>query len=405
MRQPNRFHQREVATAPTPSSAPSATRYTVSSCTSFTVTMRRGSSRNARSSCAALGGAGVRTAGDPRDRPQGRLVDLEEVPPPSAVEVGREAAATADRPEGVTSELLGRTHQRARRRGTEADGEHPDAAIGRLSGGVERIDAGGGSTIGEQHDDVGDVLAREAVLSALRGRELHGARRNVGVDPGQRVDRREHAVADRGADRRREPVDRLMQLVAVRRGWHQDLRAPRERHQTQARTAGLVVDELPSRGLGGGEPVRADVGRAHRPRDVDGDDDRRVAARRREQRLRTRRRQDEHGDRGQQQRGRNPPAPAGALRLRLLDQRQAGKGHGVLAPPPPRPEVRTDHDQREDEPDQRERPEEAHAQITRPYQRIESPAAARNSKSPPAAKKAVISVLRPAMVRWRSMLS
>ena len=46
--QPARFHHREVAAAPTASNAPRATRYTVSSCTSFTVTIRRGRLANTR---------------------------------------------------------------------------------------------------------------------------------------------------------------------------------------------------------------------------------------------------------------------------------------------------------------------------------------------------------------------
>ena len=83
-------------------------------------------------------------------------------------------------------------------------------------------------------------------------------------------------------------------------------------------------------------------------------------------------------------------SPAGTHRrqrersgMRLLDQRQAREGHGVLAPPPPRPEVRTAITiSGTTSPSERERPEEAHGQITRPYQRIESPAAARNSKQP-----------------------
>ena len=51
------------------------------------------------------------------------------------------------------------------------------------------------------------------------------------------------------------------------------------------------------------------------------------------------------------------------------------------------------------------RPEEAHGQITRPYQRIERPAASRISTSAPPAKIAVISVLRPTVVSFRSMRS
>src|SRR4029079_5238048 len=97
--------------------------------------------------------------------------------------------------------------------------------------------------------------------------------------------------------------------------------------------------------------------------------------------------------------------PARALRHRLLDQRQAGVGDRELAPPSSQQEVRTDHRQGHEEPEQRERPEEPHHQIVRPYQRSEHPAAIRKHSSPTPAKIAVISVLRPLTESFRSIES
>ena len=117
LRQPNRFHQRDVATAPTTSIAPSATRYTVSSCTSFTLTTRSGQLPERPLELRRARGAGVRAAGDLGDRLQRRVVDLEEVGTPAAAPsrwhpARAEAAATAEGPESVGTELLRGADQR-----------------------------------------------------------------------------------------------------------------------------------------------------------------------------------------------------------------------------------------------------------------------------------------------------
>ncbi len=374
----------------------------MSSCTCFTVTMRLGSLRNASSSCDALAARAYVPPVVRAIAAQRRLVDLEEVAATPDAQVDRYAAA-ADRLERVTAELLGGARQRGGVGRAESDREHAHPAVGRLPRRVPRVDPGGRRAVGEQDDDVGDVAAGEAVLAPLGGRERHRARRDVGVHPRQRVDRGEHTVADRGAERGAEAVDGAVEPVTVGGGRHEDLRAGREHDDPESRAAGLVVHELARRVLRRRQAVRTHVGRAHRTGHVDREHDRGVAPRRGHQCLRTRHRDHQRDDRREEERRGHEPPPPRALGHRLLDQREAGVRDRELAPPSPQPEVRRDHQQRHEQPQERVRPEEPQHQIARPYQRSESPAAIRKQSSPTPAKIAVISVLRPLIDNLRSI--
>ena len=152
-----------------------------------------------------------------------------------------------------------------------------------MGDGVERLDPARVPAVGEQHDDVRHVVVRRARLAAGRG---FGDRRVVervhvadgldgGVHLGDRVEPLEHRATDRGAATGRHRVDRRHELLAFRRRRNRQLREPREHHETHANVIGLVLDELARRLLGDGQPVRLDVRRAHRPRDVEREDDRR----------------------------------------------------------------------------------------------------------------------------------
>ena len=219
--------------------------------------MRRGSSRNARSSCAALAarayvppvirrstaGSTRRSRGSSRRRPLSKS-GVKPPPPLTGPRVSPpncSAVHTSGLGVVVPKPMVNTRTRRSAACRAASSGSTPVVAAPSVSSTTTS-----GTYLLANRSCRRSAGVSFTVLGAI-----------FGVDPRQRVDRREHAVADRGADRRREPVDRVMQPVAVRRGRHQDLRAPRERHQTQARAAGLVVDELARRGL---RPRRAGSG-------------------------------------------------------------------------------------------------------------------------------------------------
>ena len=69
--------------------------------------------------------------------------------------------------EGVGAELVAGAHDAGRVLGAEPDRVDADVPVGGLLGGDERVDALGVGPVGQQHDDVGDVVA---VLGGCRAR-------------------------------------------------------------------------------------------------------------------------------------------------------------------------------------------------------------------------------------------
>ena len=255
----------------------------------------------------------------------------------------------------------------------------------------------------------GTYLAANRSRSRSAGVRRTVLGRDLGVHPRHASIDVEHAVADRGADRRGEAVDGVVQAVPVGRG-RAPGSAPLPAKATSPRRvpSGWSSTNLARRLLRRRQPVREHVGRAHRPRHVEREDDRGVAARGGDERLRAAPSRPPGATIArQQQRGGNDAAATATVRgCRVADERQTGERHRVLAAAAPQP-----CDGGDDRPAERRARasahghRNAHGQITRPYQRIDRPAATRNSRSPAPATIAVISVFRPATVSFRSMVS
>ena len=134
-------------------------------------------------------------------------------------------------------------------------------------------------------------------------------RRHLRVDLGDRVDGLEHGRADRRAPAGGEAVEAAQQGVALGGRRHGELREPGEHDQPDPGVVVLVLHELADRGLGGREPVRVDVGGAHRARHVEREDDRRVGDRHVHAHLGPGRGHAEQPERGEHQRERQVPLP------------------------------------------------------------------------------------------------
>ena len=111
------------------------------------------------------------------------------------------------------------------------------------------------------------------------GRVLLHARGDRRVDLGDRVDRLEDRAADRRAPTGRQRRDDVEQHLLVVGRRLDDLREAGERDDADLHAAVLVLDERRGGLLGGDEPVRRDVGRAHAARHVHREDDGRPTAR------------------------------------------------------------------------------------------------------------------------------
>ena len=191
------------------------------------------------------------------------------------------------------------------------------------------------------------------------------------VDLGDRVEALEHRRADRGAAAGRESVERLEELLALGRRRHDQLGESREHDEPHPGAFRLVLDERARGRLGHGEAVGGDVGRAHRSRDVEGQDDRRARVRDAQDHLRPGGGEREGRQGGEQHRHREmslPPLPLGEHRAQQRDARVA---HGLLPPSALCPPVHAEQDGDDEEREQRERPHERH---------LRSPAPARESR-------------------------
>ena len=100
---------------------------------------------------------------------------------------------------------------------------------------------------------------------------------------------------------RREAVDRSDERLAVGRRGNGQLRESREDDEAHAHALRLLLDERAGGVLRDDQPVGLDVGRAHRPRDVDGEDDRRARVRDAAHELRTAGGQRQRDEAGEQQ--------------------------------------------------------------------------------------------------------
>jgi hypothetical protein len=90
-------------------------------------------------------------------------------------------------------------------------------------------------------------------------------RGDLGVDLCDRVERLQDRCTDRGTGSGRQIVDGPLERRAVCRRRDGELREAVEHDEADLRSAGLVSDILQRRSLRDGEPVRAEVGGAHRP--------------------------------------------------------------------------------------------------------------------------------------------
>ena len=99
-------------------------------------------------------------------------------------------------------------------------------------------------------------------------------------------------------------------MVGRRRSRH--LRLARERDQADAQALRRVLEERLRRLLRGLEPGRLDVGRLHRPRDVDDEDDSRLVLQHRRLHVRAGEREAERGEREQEEDRRDVTAPGAA---------------------------------------------------------------------------------------------
>ena len=129
------------------------------------------------------------------------------------------------------------------------------------------------------HVAVGAGRSPRAGAEPVSGASPTGATSRVRLGDG--VERLQHRRADGGAAADRERVDRVDERLAVGRRRDGQLREAREDDEAHPDALRLVLDELARRLLRDGQPVGLDVGRAHRPGDVEGEDDRRPRVRRR----------------------------------------------------------------------------------------------------------------------------
>jgi len=194
--------------------------------------------------------------------------------------------------------------------GAEADRIYPHAWVDGLLGGFQRWHAGGGHAVGKQHNDMRHIssLGQRRGLVWSGGRLAMYAARHARIDLGDRIDRFKDAAADRRGARGGQAFHRACEPFLVgRRRLHQ-LCVAGERHHGDLGRGSLALDKRQRGGLGGPEPVGRDIVLQHAARNVDGQDNRRPAARHRHQADRAPQGDDQAAEREHQQ-GKGQMAP------------------------------------------------------------------------------------------------
>ena len=165
---------------------------------------------------------------------------------------------------------------------SEADREHANAPLDRVRHGVERLDPSVARAVGQQHDDVRHVAAGAGRRRRAGGGPSSGASPTGGTFGfASAIASIPFSIAAPMAVPRPvvRDVDRVDERLAVGRRRNAQLREAGEDDEGHPYVLRLVLDELAGGVLRNGQPVGLDVGRAHRPRDVECEDDRRARVR------------------------------------------------------------------------------------------------------------------------------
>ena len=211
--------------------------------------------------------------------------------------------------------------------------------------------------------------------------------------------REQHRVADRCALARAQRPDRRRARGRGRPSARRAICARVANETTPIRNFFGTVDEWCAAALRGGEPRRLDVGRAHRPRDVDREQDGRLLAGHADRRMRPRDADDQRRERDEQERDRHVPARTGRAVDQIRQQRRASSSAAANALAAPLAETYSadEHGDRE-QPEQRREPK-----LIRPPQESARAGAAspRRSSARRAARRAPPARARPRAARRR----
>ncbi len=199
-------------------------------------------------------------------------------------------------------------------RGPEREGVDGNPGLLRAVGPLERLQRAAGLRAVREEEDrdgrLGLYRGGDHVGDGLAGRLRRSLDRLLSelYRGGERVADRRAAEAGERPDVF-EPLEHQL-VVGRRRGRHLGL--PGERDQADTQALRRVLEERARRLLGGLEPRRLDVGRLHRARDVDDEDDSGLILQHRRAHVRAREREAERGEREQEEDRRDVPAPGAA---------------------------------------------------------------------------------------------